>query len=169
MALERIKEMISLIKKSEETSIRLKLEEYIPLKIICMEKEEPVNIISYSKNLKSLLEITVGLYSGLIKKITLLLCEEYVFLNQNLILNKKEVIDSKIKFNDFMPVKCKCFKTYLYTDGVRLVISDEKSVKLVKMGTLFIGISKKNEITEICMNQLNKKEIMHIENELSLQ
>lgn len=161
--------MISLIEKSEDTRIRLKLEEYIPLKVICGEREEPVNSISYSKDLKSLLEIAVGIHSGLIKKITLLLCEEYVILDQNLLLNKKEIIDSKIKFNDYMSVKCNCFKIYLYNDGIRLVISDEKSAKFVKMEMLFIGVSKKNEITEICIIQLNKKEIMHIKNELAFQ
>lgn len=58
--------------------INMKLEEYIPLKIIFNKDEEAVEYISYSKDKTSSLEFTVGIKSKLIKRITLLLCKEFI-------------------------------------------------------------------------------------------
>ena len=57
--------------KNMQDIINIKLEEYIPLKIIFNKDEEAVEYISYSKDKTSSLEFTVGIKSKLIKRITL--------------------------------------------------------------------------------------------------
>ena len=52
------------------------LEQYIPLKVMIDRKDEPIKNLSYLKDKTSLLEISVGITSGLIKRITLLLTKE---------------------------------------------------------------------------------------------
>ena len=70
--------------------INIKLEEYIPLKIIFNKDEEAVEYISYSKDKTSSLEFTVGIKSKLIKRITLLLCKEYSETTNKLVVENFE-------------------------------------------------------------------------------
>ena len=70
--------------------INIKLEEYIPLKIIFNKDEEAVEYISYSKDKTSSLEFAVGIKSKLIKRITLLLCKEYSETTNQLVVGNFE-------------------------------------------------------------------------------
>lgn len=158
-----------LIEKDEDITIKLELEEYIPLKIIFEEKEEPVDYIEYTKDEKSLLEITVGKKNRLLKRIILLLSEKYIISDERIVIDKLQVENAKLVFKENISVECQRFVTYLYKDGIRIVLSDKKSTKFVKMDTLYFGISDTNQITEICVVQLNAKEIAHIKQELELQ
>lgn len=148
-----------------KTSIML--EEYIPLKVVLDRKEESVKNLSYSKDKTSLLEISIGVASGLIKRITLLLSKEYDISNSKLSIDFFEKEDLKI--NDESKNICAYFKTHLYADGIRIAISEEKVLKYVQMDKLYIGISSSDRIAEICLCQLNPDEIKHIRNELDYQ
>jgi|GEM_PF-855011 hypothetical protein len=157
------------IEKNEDNKIKLELEEYIPLKIICSGEEEPVNFFSYSKDKTSLLEIAVGVYSGLIKKITLLLSKDYVIFQSKMIIDEINYEYGIIKFEEYDVVECGKFTTYLFNDGIKIVLSNENSAKYIIIDTLYIGLSNSSEITEICMTQLNVEEIRFIKNELEFQ
>lgn len=161
--------MKCLVEKSDEVKVKLDLDEYIPLKITCDRGEEPVDNVSYSKGTKSLLEITIGIQSKSIKRITLLLSEEYYILNRKINVNKFESVNANLIFNEYKNTESSIFVTNLYEDGIQIVISNEKSSKYVKMDKLYIGLSSTYEITEISMDQLNEKELAHIKNELELQ
>ena len=68
-----------------------------------------------------------------------------------------------------MKNNCSFFKTYLYKDGIKVVISEEKVFKYVKMDRLYIGLSNLDSIVEICLYQLTKYEKKKIKNELKYQ
>lgn len=153
--------------KKEREKILLSLEEYIPLKIIFNENDEPIRYISYYKDKKSLLEISVGITSGLIRRITLLLSKEYDIIHKNLNINFYETGD--LRLNDESKKICSHFITYLYEDGVRIVVSEDVVEKYIKVDRLYIGWSKLGNIVEICLCQLNLQEINHIKKELSYQ
>lgn len=161
--------MKCLIEKSDKAKVKLELDEYIPLKIICEGEKEPVDNVSYSKGTKSLLEITVGIQSKSIKRITLLLSEEYHNLDRKINIDKLESVSANLTFGEYESIESSSFITNLYNDGIQIVISDEKSTKYIKMDTLYIGLSSTYEITEIIVNQLNEKELAHIKNELEFQ
>lgn len=161
--------MKCLIEKSNKVKVKLELDEYIPLKIICEGTKEPVDNISYSKGTKSLLEITVGIQSKSIKRITLLLSEEYHILDRKINIDKLESVSANLTFGEYESIESISFVTNLYNDGIQIVISGEKSTKYIKMDTLYIGLSSTYEITEIIVNQLNEKELAHIKNELEFQ
>lgn len=161
--------MKCLIEKSDKAKVKLELDEYIPLKIICEGEKEPVDNVSYSKGTKSLLEITVGIQSKSIKRITLLLSEEYHNLDRKINIDKLESVSANLTFGEYESIESSSFVTNLYNDGIQIVISDEKSTKYIKMDTLYIGLSSTYEITEIIVNQLNEKELAHIKNELEFQ
>lgn len=104
-------------------SIDMELEEYIPLKIIFNRDEEAVEYISYSKDKTSSLEFTVGIKSKLLKRITLLLCKEYSETTNKLVVENFE--DGKIIFHSG-DIECPVFKTILYSNGTRIILSDKK-------------------------------------------
>ena len=122
--------------KNMQDIINIKLEEYIPLKIIFNKDEEAVEYISYSKDKTSSLEFIVGIKSKLIKRITLLLCKEYSETTNKLVVENFE--DRKIIFHSD-DVECSIFKTILYSNGARIILSDKNSFQYVKMDKVYFG------------------------------
>lgn len=145
----------------------ISLEEYIPLKVLIDRKDEPIKNLSYSKDKTSFLEITTGITSGFIKRITLLLSKEYDINDSKLSIDVYETGD--LKLNEELKNNCAYFKTHLYEDGVRIVISEEKVFKFVKTDRLYVGLSNSGKIAEICLCQLTSNEINHIKKELNYQ
>ena len=147
-------------------SIDMELEEYIPLKIIFNRDEEAVEYISYSKDKTSSLEFTVGIKSKLLKRITLLLCKEYSETTNKLVVENFE--DGKIIFHSD-DIECPVFKTILYSNGTRIILSDKKSSHYIKMDKVYFGLSETDDIIEICVCDMSISELEHLKKELELQ
>ncbi len=139
------------------------MEEYIPLKVLIDRKDEPIKNLSYSKDKTSLLEIAVGITSGFIRRITLL-SKEYDTNDSKLSIDT--YVAGDLKVNDDLKNSCLYFKTSLYADGIRIIISKENVLKYVKMDRLYVGLPKLGNIAEICLCQLSSKETDHIKNEI---
>lgn len=146
--------------------INIKLEEYIPLKIIFNREDEAVEYVSYSKGKTSSLEFAFGIKSKLIKRITLLLCKEYSETINKLVVGNFE--DRKIIFHSGN-VDCSVFKTILYSNGVRIILSDKNNSQYIKMDKVYFGLSDTDDITEICVCDMNVSELEHLKKELELQ
>ena len=146
--------------------MNIELEEYIPLKIVFCENREPINYISYSQDKYSLLEFSVGVNSKHIHKITLLLSKEYFIEEKILELENSE--EGEVLM-DNVNVQCACFKTILYANGVKIVLSKEKCEKYIKRDRVYVGVSIFNEVTEICVCDMSFLELQHLKNELELQ
>jgi hypothetical protein len=143
------------------------LEEYIPLKVLIDSQDEPIKYLSYSKDTTSLLEIGVGITSRFVKEITLVLCKEYDINYSKLSIDVYET--GYLKVNAELENICSYFKTHLYENGVRIVISEEKASSYVRMDSLYVGLSNLGSIVEICLCQLTPDEVAHIKNELDYQ
>lgn len=148
----------------------IKLENYIPLKIIFNNIDEAIDeaveYISYSKEKTSLLEITVGMKSKLIKKITLLLCKEYSEITNKLVVENFE--DKKLTLHG-NNIECSVFKTILYSNGAKIILSDKSIFKCIKMDKVYFGLSDTNDIIEICVCDMSSFELEHLKKELKLQ
>lgn len=153
--------------KNQIVKTSMSLEEYIPLKVLIDRKDESVKKLLYAKDKTSLLEIAIGRTSGFIQRITLLLSKEYDINDSKLSIDVYEAGD--LKLNDELKNSCSCFNTHLYEDGIRIVISEEKVFKYVKMDRLYVGLSHLYNIVEICLCQLTPSEVRHIKNELDYQ
>ena len=88
--------MVENIIRNQIVKASIKLEEYIPLKVVFDREDESIKILSYSKDKTSLLEIAVGTISGLIKRITLLLSKDYDINDSKLIIDVYETGDLKL-------------------------------------------------------------------------
>ena len=153
--------------KNQTVNISINLEEYIPFKVLIDTNGEPVKYLSYTKDKTSLLEIAVGITSGFIKKITLVLSKEYDINDSKLYIDVYET--GYLKVNDELKNGCSYFKTHLHEDGVRVVIAEEKVFKYVKMDRLYVGLSNLGSIVEICLCQLTPNEVNHIKTELDYE
>lgn len=146
--------------------IDMELEEYIPLKIIFNKDEEAVEYISYSKDKTSSLEFTVGIKSRLLKGITLLLCKEYSETTNKLEVGDFEAGRMIIHSDD---IECPIFKTILYSNGTRIILSDKESFHYIKMDKVYLGLSETDDIIEICVCDMSVSELEHVKKELELQ
>lgn len=163
---KKVKAMDNII-KNQIVKTSISLEEYIPLKVLIDRKDEPIKNLLYSKDKTSLLEIAVGITSGFIKSITLLLSKEYDINDSKLSIDVYETGDLKV--NGELKNNCSYFKTYLYKDGIRIVISEENIFKCIKMDRLYVALSNLGSLVEICLCQLTPNEVSHIKNELDYQ
>lgn len=146
--------------------VDIKMEEYIPLKIIFNKDEEVVDNISYSKDNTSVLEFMVGMKNKTIKRITLLLCKEYSETLDKLEITCFDERKIDIHIDD---VKCSVFYTILYSDGAKIVLSDQRCSHYIKMDKVFWGLSDTDDIVEICVCNMSDSELEHLKNELAFQ
>ena len=144
----------------------IKLEEYIPLKIIFNEDKEAVEYISYSKNKNYFLEFVVGIKSRLIKRMVLLLSLEYSESENELAIGNYEEKNLKLYGGN---IECSDFKTTIYSNGVRILLSNKSSSNYIKMNKVYFGLSVADEITEICVYNMKSEELNHLKRELELQ
>lgn len=149
-----------------QNNVSIKLEEYIPLKIICNDYEEAVKYVSFSKDNTSSLEFVFGINSNLIKGITLLLCKDYIETTDE--LKVENIVEKEIKLK-CDNVECNMFKTILYSNGARIICSDKDTCEYVKLDKVYLGMSDKDEITEICIYDMRTYELEHLKKELMLQ
>lgn len=158
-----------IIDKCKNMNVGLELEEYIPLKVVIEDIEEPVNYFSYSKGKKSLLEFAVGVKSEMIKKITLLMSAEYTISDKKVCMGSEPCECANIKMEEYNTIECEKFSTYLFEDAIKISLSTERIDRYIQMDKLYIGISNTSAINEICVMKLSKDEVEHIKTELEYQ
>lgn len=147
-------------------TVSITLEEYIPLKIIWDSCEEAVTYVSFSKEKTSSLEIVIGINSSQVKRLTLLLCKEYLETSDELRVDN--IVDNKIMFKHDK-VECDIFKAILYSNGVKIICSNKDTCKYIQLGKVYFGMSEADDITEICVYDMSVDELAHLKNELMLQ
>lgn len=69
------------------------LEEYIPLKVLISKDEEILDYLTYKKGSKSFLELSFGIHSGMIKRILILSCKEYEYIDDEILIDKYDEFD----------------------------------------------------------------------------
>ncbi len=143
--------------------IEIQLEEYIPLKIRFTKEIRPLTYISYSKGTGSLLEFGVNEYTGIIQQITLVICDDFAESKKKISVDDYIDSDTVIKGK---PVECNTFKILLYSNGVRIMLSDKKSLRYNKIDRVYIGLSDDNDIAEVCVYDMNDSELGHLRHEL---
>lgn len=94
-----------------------------------------------------------------------MLCKEYSETTNKLVIENFE--DGKIIFHSD-DVECTVFKTILYSNGARIVLSDKKSSHYIKMDKVYFGLSDIDDIIEICVYDMSISELGHLKKELWL-
>lgn len=57
----------------------------------------------------------------------------------------------------------------MYSNGTRIILSDKKSSKYIKMDKVYFGLSETDDIIEICVCDMSVSELEHLKKELELQ
>ncbi|MCH5185993.1 MAG: hypothetical protein J1F64_07705 [Oscillospiraceae bacterium] len=145
----------------------IQTDEYIPLKVIFSRPQEVVKYISYSKDSTSYLEFAIGKFSKQIVRMLLLLSKEYSIVQDKLELN--DVYNDNFIFINENNISCLIFKTYIYSNGIKILLSDKECYKHIKTDKVYFGVSNTNELTDVCIYNLSDLELYHIKKELELQ
>ena len=143
----------------------IKFESYIPLKIVFFKSQELHDYAFYSKGTGSLIEFTIGMYSRIMMEITLLICKECLQVNKRLKIKKYEERDMLL---DAGKVECSVFQIIFYSNGLKVLLSDNCVSKYVKMENVYFGLSDMGELVEVCVCGMNKAELEYTKYELSL-
>ena len=120
----------------------------------------------FSKQTKSSIELTLDETCHYLKEIVLLLSYEYSITDEFLSIN----ICEKGVVNYFEgDIKCEVFKTVVYSDGVKILLSSKPAVKYRRIDNVYIGVSDTNDIMEICVCNMNEAELEHLKTVLERQ
>lgn len=149
-----------------ENRTNIILEEYIPLKIIINKDDEAVDYLTFSKNNMSYIELTFGINSHFLKRVTLLSSHDFEYSDERLLIDKYIETNLCILKNK---IKCDIFKTIIYQNGAKIILSSEKASRYVKVGNVFLGLSNNKAIVNICVCEMSLMELNHLKNELELQ
>ena len=149
-----------------ENRTNIILEEYIPLKIVINKDDEAVDYLTFSKNNTSYIELTFGINSHFLKRVTLLSSHEFEYAADSLLIDKYIETNIYISKNK---IKCDIFKTIIYLNGAKIVLSLENVSRYIKVGNVFLGLSNNDSIVNICVCEMSQLELKHLKNELELQ
>lgn len=142
------------------------LEEYIPLKVIINKDDEAVDYLTFSKNNISHIELTFGINSHFLKRVILLSSYEFEYSIGFLLI--ENYIETNISLSK-NKIECDIFKTIIYKNGVKIILSSENVSRYIKIGNVFLGVSNNDSIVNICVCEMSLKELKHLKNELELQ
>ena len=150
-----------------ENRTNIILEDYIPLKIILNKDDEAVDYLTFSKNNTSYIELTFGISSHTLKRVILLSSVEFEYSDSDLKID--DYIEDNIYLSNNKKNESDVFKTIIYQNGAKIIISSEKVSRYIKIGDIFFGLSSDEDIVNICICEMSKTELNHLKNELELQ
>jgi len=140
-------------------------EDYFPIIIRYSDEELNNRFAEYSYKDSDMFELVSDSKTGIIKQFTLTLCNNYKMENAKLVL--PEYIEGVLCVQGNEPVACDMFCTHIYSDGVKVCISEKESVKHMKCGHLILSFTEEDELTTVYIVNLSETEINHVKAELS--
>ena len=139
-------------------------EEYFPV-IVEFDSEELNNrFIEFDFQDTDMLELAVNPHTKLLKRVTLTLCNHYRFLSESLIIPDYDEGMMAIIGPD--STECPCFLANIYTDGVKIDLSEARATKYYKVGNIVFAFSDDDVLASVYIIGLSNEEVIHIKTEL---
>lgn len=79
----------------------------------------------------------------MIKKITLLMCEEYTMSDNKICMSQENCESANVKMKEYNTIECEKFSTYLFVDAIKISLSIERIDRYIQMDKLYIGVSNR--------------------------
>ena len=152
------------IKRESEIEVSFCTEEYIPFKVVLNRNTEGIRNVGFQMGNKSLLEFAVGDESGIIHRVTLVSCENYAIIDDNLIIG--DVEDGDIVVNEPDKVMCEYFTVHLYKNALAILVSNDVLKKKVSLDDIVFGFSEQGAFSCLYCKISSKLVYDHIKSEL---
>ena len=143
-------------------------EEYLPLRIIFDSSIGGNKFVGFYFGNKNLLELTVDNETSLVKKIQLVLCENYRVFNESLEIPCPEKAGT-ISLDFPERNDCDCFETRVYSNCIRISISAAATTSYYAMGQVLFGVGANANLSTLIITNVTDDDISHLISELKEQ
>ncbi len=142
-------------------------EEYFPLRVVYDSSIENTQFVGFYCGDSDLLELSIDTDSKVIKKLQLVICNHYDFTNDGFI-NDFDCSSGSIGFDFTQHNDCDLFHVTVYTNAVKVILSDAEPTKYFSCGQVVFGILDDNIISSVIVTGMSASEIEHTKSELLL-
>lgn len=141
-----------------------KAEDYFPATVIFSEEELNNCFIKFSLRPTDILELCVHPESYALKSLVLTLCNHFAVYKQSLVI--PECQEGCIYISGPKRTECTKFMANVFTDGLRIDLSDKPAVRHLKCGQLIFAIDSANNLVALYIVDLTESDIKHVISEL---
>ncbi|MDO5296749.1 MAG: hypothetical protein Q4F00_08960 [bacterium] len=142
-----------------------KSEDYFPVMIVFSEEELNSHFIQFSLWPTDMFELCVNSKTHVLKKLVFTLCNHVVVHNDQKI-TYPEHQEGCIKVSGPESNNYGIFITHIFTDGLRIELSDTPAVRHLKCGQLIFAFDPDNNLVSLYIVDLTEKDMNHIIKEL---
>jgi hypothetical protein len=149
---------------SSKQNSRFIAEEYFPAIVQFSSEELNNRFIEFSYQDTDMFELVGNSETGELKQFTFTLCNHFNESDKPLSI---PVANEGIMFlGENNTVQCEKFITTIYSDGLRIDLSDKKACKLYKCGQLIFAFDESNSLISLYVTDLSAEDVTHIQREL---
>lgn len=154
---------ITLTENIQVSNIECK--EYFPLRVIFDSSVGGNRFVGFYGGDSNLLEFTVNSNTNAILKLQVVTCNNFEFLETNLLLPHPEK-SGCVHLKNPQRNNCDTFSLTVYADGISIKISSASAGKYYAMGQVIFGVSDDNELVSLAITKLSADAISHTKSEL---
>lgn len=142
-------------------------EEYLAAKVVLSDNPEDCRHVAIEHSDTDMLELGLDRETGLLKKIVLVLCNHFSFVEGGI---EAPEAPERIPLFD-LPRECSCdlFSATVYEDGLHVKLAEKDSACFIACGNLVMGFDDGTSLVDLYVKGLAPREAAHIRRELELE
>ena len=139
-------------------------EEYIPLRVVYDSSIDSIRFVGFYYKDTDLLEFTVERETGLVRKMQIVVCSHFQFLDADYIAEDAET--AKVYLNYPQHNDCSNFRLTVFKNAVQILVSNKTASAFSKYGQVTFGVSSSGELISVLISNLSDEDIAHTKAEL---
>lgn len=141
-------------------------EEYFPLRVVYDPSIESIRFVGFYYEDTDLLEFTVDRETGAVKKMQIVLCSHFQFVDDE--YQPEEADDAMLYFKYAQHTDCSTFQLTVFKNAVQVIVSEKNASVFSKCGQVIYGISSSGELVSVLVANMSSENIAHTRSELSI-
>lgn len=141
-------------------------EVYFPLRVVYDPSIESIRFVGFYYGNTDLLEFTVDRETGLIKKMQIVVCNHFQFVDDEYF--PEEADDAVLYLKYAQHIDCNTFRLTVFKNAVQVIVSDETASVFSRCGQVTYGISSSGELVSVIVANMSVEDIAHTKAELSI-
>lgn len=141
-------------------------EEYFPLRVVYDPSIESIRFVGFYYEDTDLLEFTVDRETGAVKKMQIVPCSHFQFVDDEYV--PEEADDAALYFKHAPHTDCSTFRLTVFKNAVQVIVSEKNASVFSKCGQVIYGISSSGELVSVLVANMSSENIAHTRSELSI-
>ena len=139
-------------------------EEYFPLRVVYNSSIDSIRFVGFYYKDTDLLEFTVERETGLVRKMQIVVCSHFQFVDAEYMAEDTET--AKVYLNYAQHNDCSNFRLTVFKNAVQIIVSDKIASAFCKYGQVTYGVSSSGELISVLISNLSADDITHTKAEL---